>query len=347
MLKCRFPAVVGFAVLFLSIRLRAEELDVGRFKLEATDGWNSILASYPGFEFTRIEQTEQQIVAPVKAFEGSVRRTVTFRFFSPDLFRMDGTMETKKHDLSKISNRKDFSVSDISSVPKIVNKTSFSKIHNEEYVAAIDTTNGVGLGLLEQKNEDAIAKFTRKNRLAAFPSLCFDDQSFLPTDLDWNVHSAQNNLPWQKFWVKRVFRDDSTGLVEAFLIQGETHIPYSVSLDPRRKWAMVSSKSDDERGNLRERMIEYGSTEGFHPTKVLTKTNLGNSKMRIETVGSNVLTELIPSKIDRSSCYLSSFGLPEPDFSKKRGWSLFMVLPLLASITLLFGGVRWYRRRTR
>ena len=138
----RFVVTMLFVVLCTDCNLRSEELDIGRFKQEATMGWQSIMDSYPGFEYSRHEQVVDQNIAPVKALMGSTRRTVTFRFLDRDFFRLDGTMEISKPDLDGITIPKMSSMSDFASLPLKVSKTTFSRIHNDRYDAAIDTTNG-------------------------------------------------------------------------------------------------------------------------------------------------------------------------------------------------------------
>ncbi len=321
----------------------AEELDIVQFKKDAIEGWQSIMDSYLGSQFTRDEKRTNSIVAPVKAISGTTRRNTLLQFATIDCLRIDGTLESKKPDPNGIINPKKFSLNDFASLPQRVSVTAFSRIHNESYVAAIDTTTGSTIGLLEQNKGNESDHAIRWGRRLAFPSIVFANESFLPTDLAWDVHSTQNDLSTDKYWVKRVFKGETDGIVEISLIQGNTNAEYSLSLDASRKWAIVASKSKE--GNFaHESVYTYNSKNSFHPKSIICKTTSSNKEMSMESVEQIELSELIPSDIVRSQCYLSSFGLPEPNFESKR--SNFSVVLFCVVIAMCVGvGFLWMRKK--
>lgn len=342
---------VLLVAVFLIAPVRADDDALEKFWSDAPQAWKRIEDAYQGKQLKFTEEFTESITKPFRGEIARVRRASVANYFGRWL-RVDTMMESSDIDQNAFLASRDEVESKriILSSKRVESKNASSMISNDVYAAFVTLADTPAVDTVLPPSSPERRKYVNKKIRRCLPGLGLGINQVINNSIEGVDGFAPSDFPGGYRVVSAEFVDGiETGLVSLQLavsslsadeIAKAADASIEVVLDPQRSWSVVSFKQlFDFKATASklgiEMTVEYpeGDTSSFHPRSIHEIAFNRSPESDTERDSNIVVGELLDSNFGRNDCYLSAFGLPEPDFSKQS--SLFGVLSVVSIILIV------------
>ncbi len=350
-------ALVMFACLAFTVQGSASEAELDRFFTEAPAAWEAIIDGYDGKTFDLSEDRVDRVIAPVEIEVARAIRRCEVHCFQ-ECTRIDVQIESSGIDTDKVPSP-DASLSSIKEMERKTENHKASSIRNDKYMASISLDSTPSLDALYHQDQSGFADKMLWTERRSYPGLSFDayDWTLLSIEGMPDVIPSSDPVTW-RVTDATVIDFQGASMVELNLdyslivdrsVLDRLESKTTVVLDPARSWSVVHS---ERKGKNQQAGTEFSCTvdityssidkTDFHPETVLIVDELTDENS-VNLIRSEFnISRLRDSALAPSDCYLTAFGLPEPNHAASRPWMIPAVITIFFALLAI-----WYRFRSR
>jgi len=356
-------------MLLVSVQAWCDEATLERFRREAPAAWKQTRSLYTrsAFDYTRHES--DRIEKDGDVVVTSTQITGTFNLASVGLVS-ERSLDYSMTDAPEVFDRLPEDSPVRAQAEALMNgTTSGIRLRNPEYIASISSRENPSINGLQRTDDTPapeMAKKVRRLDYASMPGLRLG--GFEGAVLDRSIVGFETFVQakgYGNYMVKDATLISSgkhQGMVRIDLVLGALEngvvVRESVGvyaghaiLDPQRAWSVVEYWSDhfDKNGNYDSKTtvtLTYRNDGLPHPESA-SYLDKPTSADVVEIGSEETFSKLRPSSITDRDCYLSAYGLSEPEGTVPASWFWMFVSSVGAPLLAFLIYILWKRRGNR